>query len=94
MPAYVIAIRERITDEAEMALYRQYAVTADTSKARGLAVYGRFENLENAPFDTAAIIEFPTFEDAKAWYHSAEYQLAREHRMKGSDFKFMIVEGI
>jgi uncharacterized protein (DUF1330 family) len=94
MAAYVIALRERIKDPAEMEMYKKVALTADSSKAKALAVYGAFENLEHAPYDTAAILEFPTMEDAKAWYYSAEYSAAREHRQKGSDFKFMIVQGV
>jgi len=94
MAAYVICLRERVKDETQMEIYKKLALTADSSKANPLAVYGRFQGLENAPFETAAILEFPTFEDALSWYNSPEYAAAREHRQKGADFKFMIVEGV
>jgi uncharacterized protein (DUF1330 family) len=40
------------------------------------------------------ILEFPTFEEAQAWYDSPEYADARQHRLKGADYKFKIEEGI
>ncbi len=52
MAAYVICLLERINDKDEMELYKKAALKADSSKARALAVYGRFHGLENAPFDT------------------------------------------
>ncbi len=41
-----------------------------------------------------AILEFPTFEEAKTWYDSPAYREAREHRLKGADYHAVIVEGL
>jgi uncharacterized protein (DUF1330 family) len=38
-------------------------------------------------------LQFPTVEDAKAWYHSPGYQAAAVHRRKGADYRAVIVEG-
>jgi hypothetical protein len=34
------------------------------------ASYGSFRMLEGAPIEGAVILEFPTFEEAEAWYDS------------------------
>ena len=41
----------------------------------------------------AAILEFPTLAEAKAWYLSPAYQEARQHRFKGGDYCAILVEG-
>lgn len=94
MAAYLLALRERIKDPAEMQEYGKKARTADASKSKALAVYGKLETLEGEAFDGAVILEFPTVEDAKAWYNSPEYQAAKQHRLKGGDYRFLIVQGL
>ena len=37
------------------------------------------------------ILEFPTFDEAKAWYDSPAYRKVREHRYKGADYRAIIV---
>jgi uncharacterized protein (DUF1330 family) len=51
------------------------------------------ETIEGTPADGVVILQFPTVEDAKAWYYSPSYQAAAQHRMKGADYRGMIVEG-
>jgi hypothetical protein len=38
-------------------------------------------------------LQFPAFEDAKAWYESPAYREACKHRFAGADYRAMIVEG-
>jgi uncharacterized protein (DUF1330 family) len=40
------------------------------------------------------MLEFPTFETAKAWHSNPAYQAASEHRFKGADYRTVIVEGV
>lgn len=40
-----------------------------------------------------SILEFPTFEDAAAWFDSAEYQEALAHLLKGAEYRMYLVEG-
>jgi uncharacterized protein (DUF1330 family) len=40
------------------------------------------------------IVEFPSFEQAKAWYESPAYRDAREYRFRGADYRALIVEGV
>jgi Domain of unknown function (DUF1330) len=39
------------------------------------------------------ILEFPTFDEAKAWHDSPAYRV-REHRYKGADYRAVIVQGL
>ena len=59
-----------------------------------LAAYGRQEVLEGPDAEGVVIVEFPSFEEAKAWYESPAYRDAREHRFRGADYRAMIVEGV
>ncbi|HXJ10314.1 MAG TPA: DUF1330 domain-containing protein, partial [Burkholderiales bacterium] len=39
------------------------------------------------------VTEFPDVDAAKRFYHSVEYQAAREKRLGAADFNMMVVEG-
>jgi uncharacterized protein (DUF1330 family) len=49
---------------------------------------------EGGGVEGLAIIEFPTFAQAKAWYESPAYQDASQHRHRGGDYNVVITEGI
>ena len=59
-----------------------------------LARFGACETMDGAAAEGAAIIEFPTFAEAKAWYESPAYQEASQHRFRGGDYNAVIVEGV
>jgi uncharacterized protein (DUF1330 family) len=95
MAAYVIFTRERTTDPSELEIYKQMAPAARAGHAlKPLAFYGPHEVLEGPPVEGVVILEFPTFDEAKAWYDSPTYQAAREHRLAGSEYRILIVEGV
>ena len=48
-----------------------------------LAAYGRQEVVEGPEVEGVVILEFPSFEAAKAWYDSPAYREVREHRFRG-----------
>ena len=52
------------------------------------------ETLEGEAPDGVVMLEFPTVEDAKAWYFSPGYQAAAQHRKKGAHYRVILVEGI
>jgi uncharacterized protein (DUF1330 family) len=56
--------------------------------------HGRKEVVEGSDFEDIMMLEFPSFEEAKAWYNSPAYQAASEHRFKGADYHAIIVEGV
>lgn len=95
MSAYVVMIRERVTDQAEMDIYARLAPFArEGHDIERLAFYGMLDVLEGAPADGVVINRFPTMEDARRWYDSAAYQSARVHRQRGADYRIFIVEGV
>jgi len=95
MSAYVVFVRDRITDPAEFAQYQQAAPAARERHAmQALAFYGEIDTLEGDAVDGAVILEFPTMAEARAWYDSPIYQDAREHRLRGAKYRVFIVEGV
>lgn len=56
---------------------------------------GRMETLEGeAETARVAVMEFPSFERAKAFYASEEYQTVREHRVGSATAEFLLIEGV
>jgi uncharacterized protein (DUF1330 family) len=94
MAAYIVFIRDRIRDAAEMETYGGLAgATLGGREFKVHSVYGAHETLEGAPIDGCVIIEFPTVEAAKAWYESPAYVEARKHRFLGADYRVFITQG-
>jgi uncharacterized protein (DUF1330 family) len=96
MAAYVLFVREgAIRDQAEMDLYQRLTreIPPDP-KLTPLVVYGATETLEGEPPHGVVLLEFPTVEDAKAWYRSPGYQAAAPHRRKGAEYRAFIVQGL
>jgi uncharacterized protein (DUF1330 family) len=95
MSAYVIFVRDRITDPQEFSQYEQSAGAAAAGHPlTPLAFYGALDTLEGPPVDGAVVLEFPTVADARAWYESPLYQQALVHRLKGAEYRVFIVEGL
>jgi len=95
MSAYVVFVRDRITDPEEFKKYQASAPAARAGHAMTpLAFYGTIDTLEGDPVDGAVILEFPTMAEARAWYDSPIYQDARQHRLKGAEYRVFIVEGV
>ena len=51
-------------------------------------------HVEGAGAEGVVILEFPSFEEAQAWYRSPAYQDALQDRLKGAEYRVMIVEGV
>jgi uncharacterized protein (DUF1330 family) len=95
MTAYVVFIRERMRNRTEYEAYRETSQPVNASHhLKALALYGQHEVLEGPTIEGAVILEFPTIEAAKAYYHSAAYQHAARHRFLGADYRAFIVEGV
>lgn len=95
MSAYVVMIRQRITNTTEMETYRQMAPKArEGYEITPLAAYGKIDVLEGAEVDAIAINRFETMEEARSWYNSSAYQEALPHRHQGADYSVFIVEGV
>jgi len=95
MAAYVVFIREgEIVDPEAMAAYR------DSNQAgppdpdmRALTVYGEMETIEGEGADGMVILEFPTVERAREWYHGL-YNERAKLRQKAAPYRGFIVQGM
>jgi uncharacterized protein (DUF1330 family) len=94
MAAYLIA-EVRIHDPDIYRLYtaRSPAIIAKFG-GRILARGGEMEILEGDSDKTRiVIVEFPTMDAARQFYHSPEYQQARAIRAPASEALFVVVQG-
>ena len=95
MPAYAIFIKNKTTHPAELKTYGQKAAGArGDHKMTPLAFYGPLEVLEGDPAEGVVLIQFPDMAQAKAWYESPAYQDAKQHRLKGADYRVILAEGL
>ncbi|MBE0011272.1 DUF1330 domain-containing protein [Arthrobacter sp. AET 35A] len=95
MSAYVIMLRERVTDPDELDVYAAAARPARVGRPITPVVsYGAITTLEGTPLDGILVNEFPTVEDALAWYNSPAYQAAIPHRQAAADYRVLIIQGV
>lgn len=94
MAAYIVVTRLRTRNPAELELYRdQVRDLSLDSEFKWLARFGHCEVKEGPNVEGVAILEFPTLDQAQAWYANPDYQKAARHRFMGGDYSFIIVEG-
>lgn len=96
MPAYII-VEMKITDPDR---YRDYTAAAPATVAAAGGEYivrgGRHETLEG-DWQPArvAVLKFPTYEQAKAWYDGEAYRAARSRRAGTTEyFNMIVVDGV
>ena len=94
--AYVI-VDMKVTDPEQ---YKQYMAAAPaTVKAYGgeyVIRGGRFEALEGGWQPArVAMLKFPSYERARAWYDSEQYRAVRARRAGATEyFNMILVEGV
>ena len=95
MKAYWIAHVD-VTDPDQYSQYTQRAPAAFAIYGgRMLARGGRSEALEGrATPQRSVVIEFDSYEQALACYHSQQYQAAKRYRLDVAKAEVIIVEGI
>ena len=97
MPAAYIIVDMKITD---MDQYKQYMAAAPAVVAAAGGEYlvrgGRCETLEGSWQPTrVAMLRFPSFDKAKAFYDDAKYRAARAKREGATEFFNMVLaEGV
>ncbi len=91
---YVIARVDIVDPEA----YARYAAEATKAIAahggRALARGGRHEALEGKARARNVVLEFDSYEAARAYFRSAEYQAARALREGAAEIDVVAVEGV
>ena len=92
--AYVIS-RVDIKDPVAYAKYAEAAGKAiAASGGKPLARGGRSEALEGPARKRNVVLEFETYDAAKAYYFSAEYQAAKALREGAAEMEMVLVEGV
>ena len=94
MKAYWIA-KVNINDESAYAEYAKRAGPAIAKyKGKFLVKGGKFEILEGKnKYERNVVVEFPSFNIAKDFYNSPEYQEAKSFREGKADFNGIVIEG-
>ena len=95
MTAFVV-VQESIENEDVFNQYRAKApATIEAYGGKFLARGGNLEVMEGElPHKRLVIIEFPTRQDAIAWYNSSEYQEILPTRLSSSKGIFAVVDGV
>jgi uncharacterized protein (DUF1330 family) len=95
MPAYVIALIN-VTDPEGYEAYRDMTPpTIAQYGGRYIARAGRTEVLEGEmDANRAVLLEFESFEKAKEWWNSPEYEAAKPHRRRNATSTLVLVEGV
>lgn len=95
MPAYIIS-RIQITDPAKYEEYKKVTPGAVAKHGGKFIVRGGETATLEGPDEKRrlVVIEFPTLEKAKAFYHSPEYGVARKIRAGAAIAEFIAVDGV
>jgi uncharacterized protein (DUF1330 family) len=95
MPGYILA-KVNVTD---MKKYQEYLkVTPATIAKHGgkfIVRGGEMETLEGAPVtERIVVLEFPSYQKAKEWYRSTDYQNAKKLREGAAEASFIAINGV
>jgi len=95
MKAFVIATID-VQDPVRYADYVKLTPgTIEPFGGKFIARGGRLDKLEGSLLaNRVVVLEFPSFEQAKAWYDSEGYRVARTIRQSASTGSLVLVEGV
>lgn len=95
MAGYIIA-EVNVTDPVRYEEYRAQVLATIQAYGGAFRVRGgKAEGLEGTPpAGRLVVIEFPSYEQAKAWYHSDEYAGPKALRQATSEGRVILVEGV
>jgi len=84
-------------DIADAEAYARYAAAATKAIAdhggRALARGGRHEALEGPARARNVVLEFESYDAARRYFHSEQYQAARKLREGAAEIELVLVEG-
>jgi uncharacterized protein (DUF1330 family) len=96
MAAYVIG-RVKVRNSDWVAEYGpKTAALVEKHGGRFIVRRGKMERLEGKEDlpNVVVVIEFPSFDKAKAWYNDPDYAPMIKLRQTGADAELIVVEGI
>ena len=96
MPKGYAIVRVSISDEDRYADYRSGTLASlEPFGGRFIVRGGATECVEGTwDADRTVVIEFPSLEQARSWYHSDGYQQLAAIRREASNADFVLVEGV
>jgi uncharacterized protein (DUF1330 family) len=96
MPKGYAIARVRISDEERYADYRAGTLDSlEPYEGRFIVRGGATEVVEGSwDVDRTVVIEFPSIEQARAWYRGEDYQQLASIRREASTADFVLVEGV
>ena len=95
MPKGYVITRADILDAESYGRYAAEATKAIAAHGgRALARGGRYEALEGQARARNVVLEFESFDAARAYYHSAQYQAAKALRSRAAEMEMVLVEGV
>ncbi|MGD0723240.1 MAG: DUF1330 domain-containing protein [Roseiarcus sp.] len=95
MPKGYTIVRVDVTDPEAYANYAKLATEAIKNHGgRPLVRGGRFEAVEGQARARNVVVEFDSFDAARAFYYSQEYQQAKAMREGAAVVEFVLVEGV
>ncbi|MGO4871698.1 MAG: DUF1330 domain-containing protein [Roseiarcus sp.] len=94
MPKGYVIARVDVTDPEAYARYAAAATKAIADHGgRALARGGRYEALEGTARARNVVLEFESYDAARRYFHSAQYQAARALREGAAQIEIVLVEG-
>ena len=94
MPKGYVVTRVDIKDPEAYARYAAAATKAIVAHGgRILARGGRHEALEGGARARNVVLEFDSYDAARAYYYSADYQAAKALRERAAEMEMVLVEG-
>jgi uncharacterized protein (DUF1330 family) len=95
MSAYLIFTRISTKNQAELVAYGKLAgPSLQGHQVTPIIRYGDQEILEGSNHEGMVVLSFPTRAEAKAWYDSPAYVVARDLRQKGAEYQVTLVDGV
>jgi uncharacterized protein (DUF1330 family) len=91
MPGYVIVGVEVLDPESYRAYQQRVPPTVQQFGGRFVVRGGEIETLEGEAPPRLVVLEFPSVEQARAWYHSPEYQAILPLRLAHSRAQFLAI---
>jgi uncharacterized protein (DUF1330 family) len=93
MKAFVIFYVEEISDPQQLDEYKKAAhPTLAAAGGRVVVAYGQKEVVEGNDLVGVVMVEFPSYDLAQKWYHSAAYTEVKKLRAMASRTHAVIVE--
>src|SRR5690554_2368746 len=96
MPAYCLVDNLEISDPDKLEEYKLgVAAVVGAYAGRYVVLGGETELVEGSWKPTFPVmIEFPSFEQARRWYHSEDYRDLKALRLSAGRFNAVLIEGL